>query len=297
MRTALMSLIAIAALSGCVSKKRYDELVLEQQRINEQKDSLVSDVLAATQLVTEINADLARVKGLGVSPVASGERPTAGAAAERTMLLGKVREVITRLEAAEQSLEEQKARVGTMTAERRRLTTQLESFQRTIEELKATALQQESLISDQQQTIRTLAERVDTLTQQTDELAREREELTETLTTTLDEANAVYYIAGTRDELIAKGVAVDEGRKLLIFGSKTLQPARELDPADFQRLDRRDELVLPVPEAGKDYRILTRQNPQYLASTITEDGKIRGDVKISSSKFWDGGRFLILVRD
>ncbi len=297
MRTALIALVAIGTLTGCVSKKRYDELVLEQQRINEQKDSLVSDVLAATQMVTEINADLARVKGLGISPVASGERPAAGVAADRTVLLGKVREVISRLEAAEQSLEEQKARVGTMTAERRRLSSQLESFQRTIEELKATALQQESLISDQQQTIRTLADRVDTLTQQTDVLAQEREQLTETLITTLDEANTVYYIAGTREELIEKGVAVDEGKKLLIFGSKTLQPARELDPADFQRLDRREELILPVPEPGKDYRILTRQNPQYLASTITEDGKIRGDVKISSSKFWEGGRFLILVRD
>ncbi len=297
MRTALIALVAISTLTGCVSKKRYDELVLEQQRINEQKDSLVSDVLSATQMVTEINADLARVRGLGISPVASGERPAAGVAADRTVLLGKVREVISRLEAAEQSLEEQKARVGTLTAERRRLSAQLDSFQKTIEDLKATALQQESLISDQQQTIRTLADRVDTLTQQTDELAQEREQLTETLTATLDDANTVYYIAGTREELIEKGVAVSEGKKLLVFGSKTLQPARELDPADFQRLDRRDELVLPVPEPGKDYRILTRQNPQYLASTITEDGKIRGDVKISSSKFWDGGRFLILVRD
>lgn len=297
MRTALIALAAIGTLTGCVSKKRYDDLVLEQQRVNEQKDSLVADVLAATQMVTEINADLARVKGLGVSPVASGERPATGATEDRAVLLGKVREVISRLEAAEQSLEEQRARVGTMTAERRRLSSQLESFQKTIEELKATALQQESLISDQQQTIRTLAERVDTLTQQSDLLVQEREALADTLGAVLDDANTVYYIAGTREELIEKGVAVNEGKKVLIFGSKTLQPARELDPADFQRFDRRQDLVLPVPEPGRDYRILTRQNPQYLASTVTEDGKIRGDVRIASPQFWEGGRFLILVRD
>ncbi|HRP07499.1 MAG TPA: ATP-binding cassette domain-containing protein, partial [Gemmatimonadales bacterium] len=163
MRKALMALAVVGLLTSCVSKKKYDELVLEQSRINEQKDSLVSDVLAATQMVTEINADLARVEGLGVSPVAAGERPATGRAEDRAVLLGKVREVISRLEAANQQIEEQKQRIGSMTTERRRLVAQLESFQGTIEELRATALQQESMITQQREEIRTLAGRVDTL--------------------------------------------------------------------------------------------------------------------------------------
>ena len=138
MRNLLMALVGVGALTGCVSKKKYDDLVLEQQRINEQKDSLVADVLSATQMVTEINADLARVKGLGVSPAsATGDRPATGAAEDRAVLLGKIREVISRLETAEQEIEAQKQRVGSLTAERRRLLSQLESFQGTIEELKA----------------------------------------------------------------------------------------------------------------------------------------------------------------
>src|SRR5690606_20479361 len=134
--------------------------------INEQKDSLVADVLSATQMVTEINADLARVKGLGVSPAsATGDRPATGAAEDRAVLLGKIREVISRLETAEQEIEAQKQRVGSLTAERRRLLSQLESFQGTIEELKATALQQEALIGEQREQIQVLASRVDTLTE------------------------------------------------------------------------------------------------------------------------------------
>jgi outer membrane murein-binding lipoprotein Lpp len=45
MRKIIMALVAAGALAGCVSKKRYDDLVLEQQRVSEQKDSLGNDVL------------------------------------------------------------------------------------------------------------------------------------------------------------------------------------------------------------------------------------------------------------
>jgi hypothetical protein len=298
MRNTLMALVAVGALTGCVSKKRYDDLVLEQQRINEQKDSLVADVLSATQMVTEINSDLARVRGLGISPAAAGgDQPATGRAEDRAVLLGKIREVISRLESAEQEVEAQKQRVGSLTAERRRLLAQLESFQGTIEELKATALQQEALITEQREQIMTLTSKVDTLTQATDKLTVERAALTDTLTAVTSEANTVYYAVGTEEQLIERGLVVKEGSKFLIFGSKTLQPARQLNPEMFQKLDMRTATTLPVPEPTSEYRILTRQDPQFLGSTVTEDGKVKGDLVINSPNFWAGGKYLILVKD
>jgi outer membrane murein-binding lipoprotein Lpp len=298
MRISLLALVAFGSLTGCVSKKSYDELVLEQQRINEQKDSLVSDVLTTTAMVTEINADLARVKGLGVSPVSSsGDRPVAGAAEDRAVLLGKIREVIARLTTAEELIEQQKQRVGQLTEQRRRLVAQLEAFQGTVEELKATALQQEALITEQREQIKSLASRVDTLTQETDRLATEREAIADTLQDVIDETNVVYYVVGTKDELLEKGVVVEEGSKFLVFGSKSLQPARQLEPGVFQRLDRRVDTVLTVPEPTREYKIVTRQDPKFLASTVTNKGKIKGDLYIGSQEFWTGGKFLILVRD
>lgn len=297
MRNALLAFLAVATLSGCVSKKRYDEMVSEQQQLNEQKDSLVADVLAATQMVTEINADLARVRGLGVSPVASGERPVAGRAEERAVLLGKIRELISRLEAADVQVEEQRKRVSALTGERRKLLAQLDAFQKTIEELRAAAMQQEQIVSEQRQQIQTLTSRVDTLTQQTEELSTARAALTDTLEQVTDEANTVYYAVGTESELIERGILVKEGSKFLVFGSKTLQPARELRPELFQRLDKRRDTVLTVPEPTKQYKIVTRQSPQFLASTVTSDGKVKGDLHVSSPEFWSGGKFLILVRD
>jgi DNA repair exonuclease SbcCD ATPase subunit len=279
MRKTVLVLCIVGALTGCVSKKRYDQLVLDQQRANEQKDSLVADVLAATQMVTDINADLAKVKGLGVSPVSTSDRPLTGKAEERTILLGKIREVIAKLDAAEKQLGEQRKRVGTLTTQRKALEEQLSSLQKTIDDLRTTAQQQEMLISQQKEQIQTLATRVDTLTH------------------VIDESNVVYYAVGTKDELIKRGILVNEGSKFLFFGGKTLMPARDLKPELFQRLDKRRDTVLTVPEPSKEYRIVTRQSPQFLASSTISNGKLKGDVHVADLAFWDGGKYLILVRE
>lgn len=297
MRKIGLALAAVVALSGCVSKKSYDQLVLEQQRVTEQKDSLVADVLAATQMVTEINTDLARVKALGVSPVAGGDRPLAGRAEERAVLLGKVREVIARLDAAEQQIAAQKKRIGGLSAERTKLVAQLDTFQKSINDLRVAAQEQEAMISEQKVQIATLTSQVDTLNQKTVQLTTEKTAVQDTLVRVIDESHVVYYAVGTKEELLKRGILVTEGSKFLVFGSKTLQPARDLKPELFQRLDRRRDTVLTVPEPNKEYRIVTRQSASFLASTVMSNGKVKGDLHISSPEFWDGGKFLILVRD
>lgn len=297
MRKFMMALVIAGTLTGCVSKKKYDETVLEQRRVNEQKDSLVADVLAATQMVTEINADLARVKALGVSPVSSGDRPLSGKEEERAVLLGKVREVIARLEAAETQVAAQKKKIGGLGVERAKLLANLDNFSKTINDLKSAAQQQEALITEQKAQIQTLSSRVDTLTEKTNQLTVEKVAVKDTLTKVVDESNTVYYAVGTKDELIKRGIIVSEGSKFLVFGGKTVVPARDLKPELFQRLDRRRDTVLTVPEPTKEYKIVTRQSPSMLGSTVTSDGHVKGDVHITTPAFWDAGKFLILVRD
>jgi outer membrane murein-binding lipoprotein Lpp len=297
MRKFMMVLAIVGTLGGCVSKKKYDETVLEQRRVNEQKDSLVADVLAATQMVTEINADLARVKALGVSPVSTGDRPLTSKEEERAVLLGKVREVIARLEAAEMQVADQKKKISGMSAERAKLMANLETFSKTIEELKAAAMQQEALITEQKAQIQTLTLRVDTLTVQTAQLSTEKAAVKDTLTRAIDESNTVYYAVGTKDELTKRGIVVSEGAKFLIFGGKAVVPARDLKPELFQRLDRRRDTVLTVPEPNKEYKIVTRQSPTFLGTGVTSNGLVKGDLHISSPAFWDAGKYLILVRN
>jgi prefoldin subunit 5 len=301
MRKIITTLVAFGALTGCVSKKRYDDLVLEQQRIGEQKDSLVNDVLATTQMMADVNTSLATVKGLGVSPVSSSDRPMTGKSEDRAVMLGKVREVIARLDAANAQIAASKKRISGMSAtyavEKKKLNDQLDSFQKTIDDLKTSAQQQEAMIADQKQQITTLASKVDTLNQVSATLATEKTAVKDTLTHVVDQDNVVYYAVGTRDELVKRGILVSEGSKFLVFGSKTLEPARELKPELFQRLDRRRDTVLTVPEPNKEYKIITRQSPSFLSTNILNDGKVKGDLHVTSPDFWDAGKYLILVRD
>ena len=301
MRKAIMAFVMAGAVTGCVSKKRYDDLVLEQQRVSEQKDSLMNDVLATTQMMADINTDLAAVKGLGVSPVSTSDRPLTGKSEDRAVMLGKVREVIARLNAAEQQIAAGKKRVNAMSAtyanEKKQLTAQLDAFQKTIDDMKAAALQQEAVISQQKEQITTLSGRVDTLTQQSAVLTTEKAAVKDTLTRVIDQDNEVYYAVGTRDELVKRGILVKEGSKFLVFGSKSLEPARDLKPELFQRLDRRRDTVLSVPEPTKEYKIVTRQSPTYLSTNVVEGGKVKGDLHVTSPAFWDAGKYLILVRD
>ena len=301
MRKAILALLGVGALAGCVSKKKYDDLVLEQSRVTQQKDSLVSDVLATTQMMADINTDLAAVKGLGLSPVSAGDRPLSGKAEDRAVMLGKVREVLHRLDAAEKAVAAGKKRIATMSkdheAEKKMLTDQLDSFQATITSLKAAAEQQEAMITQQKQQIVVLAGRVDTLTQESAVLTTEKAAVKDTLTHVIDSNNVVYYAVGTKDELVKRGILVSEGSKFLVFGAKTLEPARELKPELFQRLDRRRDTVLTVPEPTKEYKIVTRQSPTYLSTNVVPNGKLKGDLHVASPAFWDAGKYLILVRD
>ena len=301
MRKAILSLLGVGMLAGCVSKKKYDDLVLEQARVTQEKDSLVSDVLATTQMMADINSDLAAVKGLAVTPVSTGDRPLSGKAEDRAAMLGKVREVIHRLNAAELSIAAGKKRISSMSAshdaEKKALTAQLDSFQATIDGLKAAALQQEAMITQQKQQITTLAGRVDTLTQESAVLTTEKAAVKDTLTRTIDADNVVYYAVGTKDELIKRGIIVSEGSKFLVFGGKTVEPARDLKPELFQRLDRRRDTVLTVPEPTKEYKIVTRQSPTFLTTNLLRDGRLKGDLHVTSPAFWDAGKYLILVRD
>ena len=224
MRKTLLTLISLSLLAGCVSKKKYDDLVLQQQRVSQEKDSLVNDVLATSQMMADINTDLAAVKGLGVSPVSTGDRPLTGKAEDRAALLGKVREVIARLNSAEQAVAAGKKRIAAMSsaneAAKKALTDQLNAFQATIDNMKASAQQQEALILQQKQQIGTLASRVDTLTQQSAVLSTEKAAIKDTLNRVIDEDNTVYYAVGTKDELLKRGIVVSEGSKFLIFGPR-----------------------------------------------------------------------------
>ena len=157
---------------------------------------------------------------------------------------------------------------------------QLDSFQKTINDIKAAAEQQEAMITQQKQQIITLSGRVDTLTQESAVLSTEKTAVRDTLTHVVDSRQHRLLRRRHQDELVKRGILVPEGSKFLVFGGRTLEPARDLKPELFQRLDRRRDTVLTVPEPNKEYKIITRQSPTYLGASLLQDGKVKGDLHV-----------------
>ncbi len=109
--------------------------------------------------------------------------------------------------------------------------------------------------------------------------------------------NTVYYIAGTEQELLDKGVVVKEGKKFLFFGGKQLHPARSLDNSKFTAIDKSVATNIELP-ANHEYKVVSRQDLTFADSTSMKDGKLAGQLHISQpEQFWAGSKYLILVEN
>lgn len=143
---------------------------------------------------------------------------------------------------------------------------------------------------------------VSELTQRIAALDSELSEATAAYRSLDRDAHQVYYVVGTRDELIRRGVITEEGGARVLFllwrRGETLVPARAPDPAQFNAVDMREAREIPLPAPEARYRVVSRHDPAYLEPGPAEDGTVTGAaVRITDPEaFWQPSRFLILVQ-
>ena len=303
MRYAWVMVLAVVATTGC-NQAELKNALAEAKAAEAQKDSLLTEVLETTQFVSDVNSELAKAKSMAVK-TASTDPGVPGAKKdreERQEALERIKQVITRLNESEAKLAETENRAKQSRQRNARLLAQIETFKKTVEDLKTTAEQQrteyEAALAEKDTQIATLAGRVDTLTTEKSELENAKMALTDTVSNLTSYKNTVYYAVGTEDELKKRGIVTKEGSKFLIFGGTRLEPARNLDPSAFTAIDKTQQTSIPLPRSDKKYKIVSRQSPGYLGSTVTKDGKVKGTVEITQpEEFWSASRYLILVQD
>ncbi|HMH54868.1 MAG TPA: hypothetical protein VK535_01280, partial [Gemmatimonadales bacterium] len=263
MKYAGLVLILAVTTMGCTSRANLTKALAESKAAEAQKDSLLTEVLETTQFVSDLNSELAKAKVAALE--IGGDRGIPGAQqdkAERQATLGKIRQVIERLNESEAKLTETEKRVKNAKIQNARLLAQIATYKQTIEDLKTAAEQQraetEAIIADQRNQIATLAGRVDTL-------SWEKGWLIDTVAHLTAYKNRVYYAVGTKDELIRNGVVTKEGSKFLFFGGTRLEPARRPNLDAFTMIDKTQTLSIPLPRTDKKYKIVSRQSPDFLA--------------------------------
>ena len=254
---------------------------LRQVTLAAERDSLLGEVAANGKLLSDIQTELTKVQprpGPG-SPESPSLELTKD---QRTYALERVREITGRLREAETQLAATERRA-------RRLTRTVDSLSAENSAAKSSITDLAAVVAAQRDTITALTTRVEGLT--TENLV-----LSDSVYHLTDDHNTAYYAIGTRRELLARGVIVEDGhRSIPVFGRRAVQPARRLPLGEFTAIDRTATRRIPLPRTDKSYRIVSRQNLSQLTSRVGGQ-EVKGSIAIASpEEFWEPSRYLIVV--
>lgn len=274
----LALLVAVGCKQGPSpeTQARMDSLT----QASSDRERLMQEVAENTRLVSEISKELAKVSVPAKQLKVKGESPLQ---ASRDSMIQKIRYVTARVREIEPRLKQSEERI-------RELTSLSDSLR---DQLAATVQNLQGVIDSQKETIASLTDQVEQLT-------ASNAALKDTIDNMATEANKVYYVVGSKDDLEKKGIVQEVGGARFLFvlwkSGKTLVPARNLDPTVFTEADRRHFSELPLPAPDKEYRIVSRQDVTALDTTPGSDGTITGHVKIAdSARFWANSKYLIIV--
>lgn len=298
MRRMLIGLAAVASLAACdKSKEELQTRVAELTVLQAQKDSLIQEVMSTTQFVGDLTADLAAVKALNSGkPVAAEASDVQGQtpAQMRATVRERVRELATRLGQSESRLAQSRARVQSLSGSNSQMQSQLAVYDSTITSLRQVLESQKTEIAALSEQVLGLQQANVLLAATRDTLTTQRDQLTSTVSTMTVESNKAYYIVGTEEDLVKKGVLQKRGGVLGM--GKTALPARTLKESDFTEIDRMRDSSITLPASKKGWVIASRQDVQFLASQPNKDGVLTGSLKVGSpEQFWSTSKFLIIV--
>lgn len=286
MSVKLAFLVAAAALvaAGCdqqalhVAQARADSL----QNVAADHDRAVAEVAADARALSDISTELTKVRLNGKMKLPAAETPDA---AHRDSVVQRVRMLVSHVHDADSRLKTSQQQIASMSHLSDSLRAALES----------TVVSFQRMVDDQKTQVAALTARVDSLTGVT--IA-----LTDTLNNVQTRDNTVYYVIGTKDDLIKKGVITEEGGARFLFvlwkSGKTLVPARTLDPTVFTAIDRRQVTSIALPDSAQAYRIVSRNDLTALDAQPTDNGEIVNKNKLAIAhpeQFWAGSRYLIIV--
>lgn len=270
--------------------------VQQMSSVSATKDSLFRDLAETTKLLADINNELTSVssKKKAVEPVVSPESQLSSSPSDRALVLKKVKDLTARVRSSESRLAASQRKIKEMTSSNDSLRVVLADFQTTIDGLK-------TMVEGQKTSIANLESELNTTKAQVTVLTQEKTVLQDTVSALTTRENTVYYVAGTKKELIEKGIIREVGGTRFLLVTRTgesLKPAENLDPSVFTAIDRRQTAEIPLPRADKRYKIVTNQNIAFANLPVEAKGKVMGSLQITNpTSFWTNSKFLILVEN
>jgi predicted nucleic acid-binding Zn-ribbon protein len=300
-RSAPALLATAIALAACTThtREQLDTLAhadsLRTDSLSNVRRDLLEEVMASTEFVNQINTELAKARALAAKAPTRLETNTESLQVneERKQVVARISHLVSRLDSVQNRLAATRSLARRLTRQDSGLVARVADYEKTIADLRQSTEQQRA---EFQKTIDQQTTKIAVLNGEVDTLSHVSAALSDTVGRLTTEVNTAYYIVGTKDELLKKGIIVAEGpKRFLVVGSRSLAPARELDPSNFTKIDRRASRTIDLPDG--EYQIISRQNPTFAAAKSQKDGRIAGGLTISQpEQFWESSRFLIIVR-
>ncbi|MEP6729622.1 MAG: hypothetical protein ABJE10_03235 [bacterium] len=305
-RLAPIAVLSAAALAACNNEAKQQLATLAHadsvrvDSLSGVRKDLLDEVMTSTQFVAQINTELAKARSLEAKVDAKLETTGEASVSEkekvnedRKRIVSRISHLVARLDSVQTRLASTRARAQKLTQQDSGLMAQVATYEKSIADLQTAAEKQRA---ESQAVIDKQSTQILALNGQVDTLSRVRTALVDTVGQLTTEKNTAYYVVGTKDELIEQGILSKEGQKrFLLVGSRTVAPARTLDPTKFTKIDRLANRTIKLPEG--EYEIFSRQNVEYADPATQKDGKIVGALTINRpEQFWAPSRFLIIVR-
>jgi hypothetical protein len=278
-------------------KEELAKALADAQALAAEKDSLITEVLETSKFVNGVNEELAKARTAVVTSAANGDAgtPAERDRAARSAALERVTSLVARLNETEQRLEQSTQRARSLSSRNTTLLRQIEEYKASVDSLQATAQRTEAELRG---VIDSQSVQIAGLNQVLDTTRAANAMLTDTVNNLTRYKNTVYFVAGTEEELLKKGIVVKEGKKFLFFGGKQLHPARSLDPAAFTAVDKTTATTIDLPD-HHEYKVVSRQDLTYADTASVKDGKyLTGQLRIAAPEaFWAPSKYLILVEN
>jgi hypothetical protein len=283
--SAALLLVSVAACKDKVSVARADSLqgqLTEQQtlsnQLNAQKDSLTRVVLDADAFLGQMDSAISTVRGLPRTKRSSSESPLADQIAARKEMMTRVSALVARAKQTSSQLADLQKKNVLTEEENAQLKSKIESDAQLIADLGTTIERQTAQITMLEMSVDSLSTEMKTLGSR---------------------HYKAYYVIGTEDELMEKGLIVKEGgaNLLIVRPGRTIQPARVLNPDAFTPIDQREMKEIAVPDTTVRYRLVSRQSLDAADVAERNGTSFKGNLKIADpNQFWGPSRFLILVK-
>lgn len=314
------------ALDG--ERARGDTARRQNRALREKNEYLLGQLSALSSIVNEIDRDLSGGRAGGTIQALLPNGEVGDTASERQMFEAKRQRIAGNLDRLQTQLHRSDSLFHAATASDAKARAELAASGETLAMFRTLAETRAAQFAEFEQ-------RFDSLKVENRSLADERDRMRDSLTRLSTRVGRVFYVVGTREELLAAGVIREvtvakrswrgwEREKQLLpshdaelarlatirsaFGSVATSADDESDVeqqgtsrapenGEFRELDRYRDTLLPLPSLRHArLRVLSSQDMRF-ADGVGKDGRVNADrLRITDPEgFWEGGRYLVLL--